>query len=81
MMVADFFINLVKGFVASLPVISLPTGTAAAVTYLASIVAFINIFIPLARLAPILALIVLLRNYKIIVAGVRFILYFIPFIG
>lgn len=81
MMVADFFINLVKGFISSLPVISFPSGTSTAITYLASIASFINVFIPLARLAPILALIVLLRNYKIIVAGVRFILYFIPFIG
>ena len=29
-MIADFFINLIKGFISTLPVISLPTGTAAA---------------------------------------------------
>lgn len=80
-MIADFFINLVKGFISTLPVISLPTGTAAAFTYLVSIVAYINVFLPLSRLVPILALIVLVRNFKVVIAVLRFILYFIPFVG
>lgn len=80
-MIADFFINLVKGFISTLPIVSLPTGTAAAFTYLVSIVAYINVFLPLSRLVPILAFIVILRNYKIVIAILRFILYFIPFVG
>lgn len=80
-MVADFFINLIRGFFSVCPVISLPTGAAAALTFATSVVGYINVFLPLARLAPIVVFILLVRYFRLVVAAIRFVLMFIPGFG
>lgn len=80
-MISDFFINLFYGLLTMFPILALPAGFAEGVTFLTSIVGYINIFLPLARLAPIVACIIMVRNWNIGVALLRFLLRFIPFIG
>lgn len=80
-MIADFFINLVYGVLTLCPVLALPLGFYEGVSFFISIVGYINIFVPLVRLAPIVGLIVLVRNWNIVIALLRFVLRFIPFIG
>ena len=79
--IAEFFLNLVNGVLVTCPVLALPVGFAEAISFFISIVGYINIFLPVARLAPVLALIVLIRKWNIVIAVLRFILRFIPFIG
>ena len=66
---------------AKLPVLAIPEGFDAALTLVSSLVGYINIFVPLIRIAPILGLIVMIRNFNIVVALFRFVLRFIPFVG
>lgn len=80
-MIAEFFLNLVNGVLVTCPVLALPLGFAEGISFFISIVGYINIFLPLVRLAPIFALIVLIRKWNIAVAILRFILRFIPFMG
>lgn len=80
-MIADFFVNLTNNLLIELPVLAIPIGIDEAFDLVASLVGYINIFVPLARVAPILALIVMIRNYSIMVALFRFVLRFIPFVG
>lgn len=80
-MIAEFFINLVNGFLVGFPILALPVGFVEGISFFITIVGYINIFVPLVRLAPVIALIVLIRNWNIVVSILRFILRFIPFIG
>lgn len=80
-MIGDFFVDLVASFLVDAPVLSIPDGFSSALTLFSSLVGYINVFVPLARLAPILGLIVLIRNWNIVVSIVRFVLRFIPFVG
>lgn len=80
-MIADFFVNMFYGFLTACPILALPVGFAEAAGFFIRIVGYINIFLPLVRLAPILGFIVLVRNWNIAIAVLRFVLRFIPFIG
>lgn len=80
-MIADFFANLVQGFLVDAPILAIPDGFETALTLFSSLVGYINIFVPLTRVAPILFLIVTIRNWNIVVAIIRFVLRFIPFMG
>lgn len=80
-MISDFFINLVNGVLVACPILALPVGFAQGLVIFCSLVSFINIFVPLVRVAPIFILIVAIRNWNIIIAILRFILRFIPFVG
>lgn len=80
-MIADFFANLVSGLLTDAPVLAIPDGFESALTLFSSLVGYINIFVPLARVAPILFLIVAIRNWNILIAIIRFVLRFIPFVG
>lgn len=80
-MIGDFFTNLFYGFLTAFPVLALPVGFGKAVSFLIDIVGLINVFIPVIRLAPIISLIVLVRNWNIAVSMLRFVMRFIPFIG
>lgn len=80
-MIGDLCLGFVRGLVSLLPVVSLPSGAAAALSYLSAVIAFVNVFLPLGRLAPIFVLVIAIRNFRIIVSGIRFVLYFIPFFG
>ena len=80
-MIAEFFVNLTSGVLGDLPVLSIPEGFEAALTLFSSLVGYINVFIPLVRVAPILGLIVMIRNWNIIISLLRFVLRFIPFVG
>jgi len=80
-MISDFFINLVDGVLVACPVLALPAGFSQALDLFCSLISFINIFVPLVRVAPIFLLIVGIRNWNIIISIARFILRFIPFVG
>lgn len=80
-MISDFFVNLVSGVLADAPVLAIPDGFESALELFSSLVGYINIFVPLARVAPILFLVVAIRNWNIIIAILRFVLRFIPFVG
>ena len=80
-MIAEFFVNLASGVLVGLPVLSIPDGFNSALTLFSSLVGYINVFVPLTRVAPILGLIVMIRNWNIVIAILRFVLRFIPFVG
>lgn len=80
-MIGDFFTTLFYGFLTAFPVLALPVGFGKAIAFLINIVAFVNVFVPIIRLAPIISLIVLVRNWNIAVSMLRFVMRFIPFIG
>jgi len=80
-MIAEFFVNLLSGALEGLPVLAIPDGFNSALTLFSSLVGYINVFVPLARVAPILGLIVLIRNWNIVISILRFVLRFIPFVG
>ena len=80
-MIANWFIMFVSGFLAPLSVIALPAGFSAALGLLRDLIGFINIFVPILRLAPVVGLIILVRNWRVLVAILRFVLRFIPFFG
>lgn len=80
-MIANFGIGLISRFIALMPVIALPDGISAAFNLLSNLIGYINIFVPVAALAPVLALIILVRNWNIVMAVIRLVLRFIPFLG
>lgn len=80
-MIANWFIAFVSGFLAPISVVALPSGFSAALGILSDLIGFINIFVPILRIVPIVGLILLVRNWRIVVALLRLILRFIPFIG
>lgn len=80
-MISNWFITFVSGFLAPLSVVALPAGFSAALGILRDLIGFINIFVPILRIVPIVGLILLVRNWRIVVALLRLILRFIPFIG
>lgn len=80
-MITDLCLSVIKSLISSLPVVSLPDGVTAALTFFASVVGFINVFVPLTRLAPIVVFVLLLRNFKIVMSLIRSIFYFLPFVG
>lgn len=80
-MIAEFFVNLASGVLTGMPVLSIPDGFSNALTLFSSLVGYINVFVPLTRVAPILGLIVLIRNWNIVISILRFVLRFIPFVG
>lgn len=80
-MITNLALTFIRGLISALPVVSLPSGASAALSFLSAVIGYVNVFVPLARLAPIFLFVVLVRNFRIVVAGVRFLLYFIPFFG
>lgn len=80
-MIAEFFVNLASGVLGGLPVVAIPDGFEAALTLFSNLVGYINIFVPVARVAPVLGLIVMIRNWNIVISVLRFVLRFIPFVG
>lgn len=80
-MLGDFLTNIFYGFLTVCPVLALPVGFAKAIGFLIDVVGYINVFVPVIKLAPIVALIIMVRNFKVTIALLRFVLQFIPFIG
>lgn len=80
-MLGDFLVTLFYGFLTVCPVLALPVGFAKGLGFLVTVIGYINVFVPLIKLAPIVALIIMVRNFKITIAILRFVLQFIPFIG
>lgn len=60
------------------PIFYLPLGVVEALSWFVSVSGYINIFVPLLRVVPILALIMFIRNFHIMNALARFIMRFIP---
>lgn len=81
MMISEFFINLGSGFLSLAPVLALPAGFGAGIGFLVDVVGYINVWLPLVRLAPIIGFVVMVRNWNIIVSFFRFVLQLIPFVG
>lgn len=80
-MISDFFFKLGLGVLADAPVLAIPDGYQTALNLFSSLVGYINIFVPLSRVAPILVLVIAIRNWNIIIALLRFVLRLIPFMG
>lgn len=80
-MIVTFFLNYGIGILADAPVLSIPDGYEVALNLFSSLVGYINIFIPLSRVAPILLLVIAIRNWNIMIALLRFILRLVPFMG
>lgn len=78
-MIGELLFGLFYGLLTVCPVLALPVGFVKGLGFLTEVVGFINIFVPLVRLAPVVSFIVLIRNWNILVAVLRFVLRFIPF--
>lgn len=80
-MIADFFINFFQGILRNLPIVSLPEGMVVSLNYVKNVIGFVNVFLPVTRLLPIIAMIVLVRRFNIVTAIINWIIRLIPFIG
>lgn len=80
-MLGDLVANLLYGILAVCPVLALPVGFVKGLGFLTDVIGYINVFIPVIRLAPIVGVIIMVRNWSIFVSLLRFVLRFIPFIG
>lgn len=77
-MIANGMISVLSYFMSFLPVLSLPSGVGQAIGWLTAVCGYINIFIPLASIAPIIGMIILVRNWFIVHSIIRFVMRFIP---
>lgn len=80
-MISEAFINLFQVILRTLPVVELPTGFMVSLDYFSNVIGYVNIFLPVVRLLPIVALIVLVRRFNIVTAIINWIIRLIPFIG
>lgn len=80
-MISDAFMSIFEDILILLPVLELPTGFMTSLDYFASVIGCVNIFLPVARLLPIFALIVLVRRFDTVMAVINWIIRLIPFIG
>ena len=71
------FCNILSG----LPIISLASGFSAGLNFLTQVVGFINVFVPLNRILPILVMLIMIRGFNIVMSIVNWIIRLIPFIG
>ncbi len=80
-MISEGIIAIFEGILNSLPVISLTEDFSSALDYLRNAVGYINLFFPLGRLFPIVFLLITVRNFNVVMAGVNWIIRLIPFVG
>lgn len=80
-MIGEAFIWIGLEILGLLPVIALPVGIAKGLSFLTNVIGFVNIFLPLASLLPIILLIIAIRKFNIIMSVVNWVLRLIPFIG
>ena len=80
-MIGEAFIWIGLEILGLLPVIALPYGIAKGLTFLANVIGFVNIFLPIASLLPIILLIITIRKFNVVMAVVNWVIRLIPFIG
>lgn len=80
-MISEGIMYLFSNILSSLPVIALASGFTAGLNFLTQVIGFINVFVPLDKILPILVLLILIRGFNIIMAIVNWIIRLIPFIG
>ena len=80
-MISEAFMDLFADILTALPVLELPTGFMASLNYFANVIGYVNVFLPVVRLLPVFALIVMIRRFDIIMSVINWIIRLIPFIG
>lgn len=80
-MISEAFFGIFKVILRTLPIVELPTGFMVSLDYFANVIGYVNVFLPVTRLLPILAMIVLVRRFNIVTSIINWIIRLIPFIG
>lgn len=80
-MIGEAFINIGMFILESLPIVQLASGFLTSLDFLKNVIGFVNIFLPLGSLLPIIALIITIRNVNIVMSIFNWVVRFIPFIG
>ena len=80
-MISEGIMFLFSNILSGLPVISLASGFTAGLNFLIQVVGFINVFVPLNRILPILVMLIMIRGFNIVMSIVNWIIRLIPFIG
>ena len=80
-MISEGIMFLFSNILSGLPVISLASGFSAGLNFLTQVVGFINVFVPLNRILPILVMLIMIRGFNIVMSIVNWIIRLIPFIG
>ena len=80
-MIGEAFLSIFLGILSGLPVITLPDGVSSALDFVTNVVGFVNIFVPLQAIVPIIILIIAVRRFNVVMSVVNWILRLIPFIG
>ncbi|PWM28036.1 MAG: hypothetical protein DBX40_01830 [Clostridiales bacterium] len=80
-MISEGIMHLLTNILSDLPVISLGSNFSAGLNFLMQVIGFINVFIPLNKVLPILVMLILIRGFNIVMAVINWIIRLIPFIG
>ena len=80
-MISEGIMFLFSHILSGLPIISLASGFSAGLNFLTQVVGFINVFVPLNRILPILVMLIMIRGFNIVMSIVNWIIRLIPFIG
>lgn len=80
-MIGEGMFNLFSVVISSLPIISIPTGFVYAINFIQMVIGYVNYFLPVADLIPIIALIIVIRNFNISMAILNWVIRLVPFIG
>ena len=80
-MISEGIMFLFSNILSGLPIISLASGFSAGLNFLTQVVGFINVFVPLNRILPILVMLIMIRGLNIVMSIVNWIIRLIPFIG
>ena len=80
-MISEGIMFLFSNILSGLPIIALASGFSAGLNFLTQVVGFINVFVPLNRVLPILVMLIMIRGFNIVMSIVNWIIRLIPFIG
>lgn len=79
-MISEGIMHLLTNILSDLPVISLGSNFSDGLNFLMQVIGFINVFIPLNKVLPILVMLILIRGFNIVMAVINWIIRLIPFI-
>lgn len=80
-MISEAFMDIFADILKNLPILELPVGFMVSLNYFSNVIGYVNVFLPVVRLLPILAMIVLVRRFNIVMSIVNWVIRLIPFIG
>lgn len=80
-MVIEALLELVMDLVAQFPVVTLPDGFMQSLNFFSNVIGTVNVFLPVVRLLPVFALIVMVRRFDMVVAVINWVIRLIPFVG